>query len=85
MAYIGIGYSGSDSDFLQDLVNQHRIWLKGDRQPRFFGKCFLILYDSNTAREFAKKCLAAAAQDTISIFPMEKAIDIDLNKDTLFS
>lgn len=85
MAYIGIGYSGNDSDFLQNLVNQHRTWLNGDRQPRFFGKCFLILYDSNTAREFAKKCLAAAPQDTISIFPMEKSIDIDLNKDSQFS
>ena len=85
MAYIGIGYSGNDSDFLQNLVNQNRIWLRGDRQPKFFGKCFLILYDSNTAREFAKKCLVAAPQDTISIFPMEKSIDIDLNKDTQFS
>ena len=75
MSYIGIGYSGNDSDFLQDLVNQHRAWLRGDRQPKFFGKCFLIMYDSNTAREFARKCLAAAPQDTISIFPMEKPID----------
>ncbi len=76
MAYIGIGYSGDESDFLPEFVEQHRIWLKGDRQPKFFGKCFLILYDSNTAREFAKKCISAAQQDTISIFPMEKSIDI---------
>jgi hypothetical protein len=81
MAYIGIGYSGSDTDFLQNLVNENSVWLKGDRQPKFFGKCFILLYDSNTAREFAKKCLAAAPQDTISVFPMEKSIDIDLNKD----
>jgi len=85
MAYIGIGYTGNDSDFLQNVVNQHKIWLTGDRQPKFFGKCFLLLYDSNTAREFAKKCLAAAPQGTISIYPMEKAIDIDLNTDSEFS
>lgn len=76
MAYIGIGYSGDDSDFLPNFVEQHRIWLQGDRLPKSFGKCFLILYDSNTAREFAKKCITAAQQDTISIFPMEKSIDI---------
>ena len=81
MSYIGIGYSGTDSDFLQDLVNRNRAWLMGDRQPKFFGKCFLLLYDSNTAREFAKKCLAAAPQGTISIFPMEKAIDIGQTED----
>lgn len=76
MAYIGIGYSGEDPDFLVHTVEHHRIWLQGDRQPKFFGNRFLILYDSNTAREFAKKCLAAAPRDTISIFPMEKPIDI---------
>ena len=76
MAYIGIGYSGDDPDFLSNIVEQHRVWLQGDRQPKFFGKRFLMLYDSNTAREFAKKCLSAAPKDFISIFPMEKAIDI---------
>lgn len=80
MAFIGIGFSGNDSEFLQNLVNEHIIWLRGDRQPKFFGKRFLILYDSNTAREFANKCLAAAPENTISIFPMEKPIDIDLNE-----
>ena len=84
MSYIGIGYSGTDSDFLQDIVNRHRAWLMGDRQPKFFGKCFLILYDSNTAREFVKKCLAAAPQDTISIFPIEKPIDIGKIEDSQY-
>lgn len=76
MAYIGIGYSGDNPDFLSDIVEQHRVWLQGDRQPKFFGKRFLMLYDSNTAREFAKKCLTATTKEFISIFPMEKAIDI---------
>lgn len=75
MAYIGIGFSGDDTTFLEDFVAKHQIWLKGDRQPKFFGKCFILLYDSNTAREFAKKCLYEAPEDTISIFPMEKPID----------
>ncbi len=85
MAYIGIGYSGDNPEFLSDIVAQHQVWLQGDRQPKFFGKCFLILYDSNTAREFAKKCLAAAPEDSISIFPMEKAIDFKktVNHDTI--
>lgn len=77
MAYIGIGYSGSDSDFLQNFVEYHRVWLNGDRQPKFFGKCFLLLYDSNTAREFIGKCLAEAPQDTISVYQMEKSADIN--------
>jgi hypothetical protein len=76
MAYIGIGYSGSDVNFLTVFVEKHRLWLQGDRQPRFFGTSFLLLYDSNTAREFAKKCIAAAAKDTITVFPMEKPIDM---------
>ena len=73
MAYLGIGYSGSDPLFLRDLVNKHICWLKGDRLPRFFGDGFLILYDSNTAREFAKKCKEAAPDSTaVAFFTMEK-------------
>lgn len=75
MAYIGIGYSGDDPEFLINFVNMHINWLKGDRPPKFFGKCFLILYDSNTAREFAKKCIGAAPENTISIYPMSRPID----------
>lgn len=75
MAYLGIGYSGQDTSFLRDLVNKHINWLKGDRLPRFFGDCFLILYDSNTAREFAKKCKDAAAGDeNITFFTMDKSV-----------
>ncbi len=76
MAYIGIGYTGNDSDFLKNFVEKHSIWLKGDRQPKFFGTHFLVLYDSNTAREFVRKCLDAANNNAISIYPMEKNIDI---------
>jgi hypothetical protein len=60
MAYIGIGYSGEQQDFLRDVVSRHSSWLKGDRIPRFFGDSFVVLYDSNTAREFAKKCKGVA-------------------------
>jgi hypothetical protein len=76
MAYIGIGYSGPDEDFLTRFVEEHSAWLYGDRHPRFFGKSFLVLYDSNTAREFLKKCLKAAVRDTIVVYPMEKPLDI---------
>ena len=77
MAYIGIGYSGNDKHFLPDFVNKHRVWLKGDRQPKFFGSGFLILFDSNTAREFAKKCTDSSPPDTITVYPMGKPIDIN--------
>ena len=82
MAYIGIGYSGKDPDFLPNFVNQHKIWLEGDRQPKFFGNGYLILYDSNTAREFVKKCLSSAPRNTISIYPIDKPIDISFNQNS---
>jgi len=72
MAYLGIGYSGTDTSFLHNQVNSEIDWLKGDRLPRFFGNDFLVLYDSNTAREFAKKCCAAATDGTVTIYTMEK-------------
>lgn len=75
MAYIGIGYSGPDSDFLKNLTEKYGSWLRGDRIPRFYGDCFMVLYDSNTAREFAKKCHNAAPENTITIYPMEKPIE----------
>ena len=74
MAYIGIGYCGENGTFLRDFVQQHGAWLKGDRMPRFFGDAFVVLYDSNTAREFAKKCLDAAEKNTIVIYPMERPL-----------
>ncbi len=75
MAYIGIGSSSDDPAFLQSMVEAHSDWLSGDRIPRFFGDRFLVLYDSNTAREFAKKCLQAAASGTITIYPMEHPLE----------
>ena len=80
MAYIGIGYTGEEPEFLGTIVEQHSAWLKGDRQPKFFGSRFLLLYDSNTAREFARKCLDAAHQGTISVFPMDKPLPADRNR-----
>jgi hypothetical protein len=74
MAYIGIGYSGERPALLRDLVELHSAWLKGDRVPRFFGDAFVVLYDSNTAREFAKKCKDAAEKDSITIYPMERPV-----------
>jgi hypothetical protein len=74
MAYIGIGYSGTQPDFLREVASHHMAWLKGDRVPRFFGDAFVVLYDSNTAREFAKKCKDAAPPETITIYPMDRPI-----------
>ncbi|NLL12724.1 MAG: hypothetical protein GX267_04915 [Fibrobacter sp.] len=75
MTYLGIGYSGPDNLFLRDLVNKHIDWLKGDRLPRFFGDAFIVLYDSNTAREFAKKCKEASDdENVIVVYPMDKPV-----------
>ncbi len=72
MSYIGIGYCGEEESFLRKQVNQHIDWLKGDRLPRFYGDGFIVLYDSNIAREFAKKCILAAPYDSVHIYVMEK-------------
>ena len=74
MAYIGIGYSGENTAFLRELADRHGAWLRGDRNPRFFGDGFVVLYDSNIAREFAKKCKEAAGNDAITIYPMERPV-----------
>ncbi|KMQ51985.1 hypothetical protein CHISP_0974 [Chitinispirillum alkaliphilum] len=71
MAYLGIGYCGPNRSFLRDQVNKHMAWLKGDRLPRFFGDGFIVLYDSNTAREFAKKCELAAEKECLITYPMD--------------
>jgi hypothetical protein len=73
MAYIGIGYSGDDPGFLRVCASRHEAWLKGDRLPWFFGDSFVVLYDSNIAREFAKKCLEAAPDNTINVYTMERS------------
>ena len=72
MAYLGIGYSGPESGFLREQVNQHIDWLKGDRLPRFYGDDFIVLYDSNTAREFAKKCAGADPEKAVHMYTMDK-------------
>lgn len=74
MAYIGLGYSGPQPAFFREFVNLHTAWLKGDRMPRFFGDGFIVLYDSNTAREFAKKCRDAAEENSITIYQMDRPI-----------
>ena len=75
MAYIGIGSSNADELFLEKFVEKYSTWLDGDRQPRFHGKGFIVLYDSNTARELVKKCLAEAEAGTISIYSMNRLWD----------
>lgn len=77
MAYVGVGYSGGDDHFLEKLVDEHRDWLQGDRLPRFFGERFIVLYDSNTAREFVKKCREAADPNTLTVYPMGRPYDPD--------
>lgn len=55
MAWLGICYEGGDNEFLPEAVKRHNAWLSGDRVPRLYGKNFIVIYDSNTAREFVKK------------------------------
>jgi hypothetical protein len=74
MAYVGIGYLGTEAGFLKNLVDRNMAWLKGDRIPRFFGDNFVVLYDSNTAREFARMCKDAAPKDSILIYPMDRPV-----------
>jgi hypothetical protein len=74
MSYLGIGYSGNKKNFLTDLVKEHRAWLSGDKNPRFFGDSFLVMYDSNTAREFAKMCRDADSDNGIVVYPMERPV-----------
>ena len=74
MAYIGIGYSGDENAFLADFVEKNNDWLTGDRIPRFFGNSFVVLYDSNTAREFAKRCRCEAPAGTITVYRMDKPL-----------
>jgi hypothetical protein len=73
MAYLGIGYSGPDQGFLREFVENHRDWLSGDRKPRFYGDGFLVLYDSNTAREFAHKC-RKTKPSAIVVYPMGRPV-----------
>ena len=70
MTYIGIGYTGNDPSFLRDIVERNLAWLKGDRLPRFFGDHFLMLYDSNTAREFVRKCRAELREGKLHVYPV---------------
>ncbi len=72
MAYVGIGYAGSQELFLKKLAENHSAWLRGDRLPRFFGDRFVVLYDSNTAREFIKKCEIAAEPKELCIYVMDR-------------
>ena len=74
MAYLGIGYSGSEPEFLREQVNRNLNWLKGDRLPRFYGESFIVLYDSNTARELAKKLIDAAEENSITIYQMDRPL-----------
>lgn len=72
MAYLGIGYSGPQESFLREQVNKRIDWLKGDRLPRFYGDDFVVLYDSNTAREFVKKCRLEDCDNALHVYVMEK-------------
>jgi hypothetical protein len=55
MAWIGVCYEGSDTEFLSSELEKYSAWLNGDRLPRLVGKNLMIIYDSNTAQEFLKK------------------------------
>ena len=68
MAWLGICYDGPDSEFLPSTIEKHKQWLKGDRIPRIFGKHFIVIYDSNTAREFVKKIKSELEQGKIVVY-----------------
>ncbi len=71
MAYIGIGYTGAGEEFLSAQVHHNAAWLKGERTVRFFGPRFIVLYDSNTAREFVRICTRQAAHPgEITVYSM---------------
>jgi hypothetical protein len=76
MSFIGIGYKGENAYFLRNKVQKYFSWLQGDRKPHFFGDGFLVLYDSNTAREFAKKCFEEANAGEITIYQMGDPLDL---------
>lgn len=76
MSYIGIGYIGTDGQFLREMVDRNTAWLKGDRQPRFYGDQFIIMYDSNTAREFAHRCRESAEQNEIVVYPVGRPFEM---------
>lgn len=76
MAYLGIGYSGSDQAFLRRCVDEHIEWLKADRVPRFYGEQFLVLYDSNTAREFVHKCQRVSQAGSLTVYPMDRPYEL---------
>ena len=76
MAYLGIGYQGNDPEFLQEQIAIHSQWLKGDRLPRQYGNGFIVMYDSNTAQEFAKKCIESAPDNSIVLYKMDRTIQI---------
>ncbi len=72
MSYIGIGYKGSEKSLLEKYAKKHRDWLEGDRKPMFFGESFLVMYDSNTAREFIKMCLRDLAVSKLVVYKMDE-------------
>jgi hypothetical protein len=73
MAYLGIGYEGEDPDFFHARVRECDTWLTAERTVRFFGDRFIVLYDSNSAREFVHVCLAHARTRDITVFEMTTA------------
>jgi hypothetical protein len=75
MAFLGIGFSGTDAGFLRAQTEKYGDWLKGDRQPHFFGDCFMVLYDSNTAREFVKKCANETGENCLTVYSMSRPIE----------
>ena len=76
MAYIGIGYSGNDATCLREMVRRNSAWLNGDRIPRFYGDNFIVLYDSNTAREFVSRCRRQPFGPELTVYTMGNPTEI---------
>lgn len=68
MAWLGICYEGADGEFLPAALRKHEAWLSGDRIPKLYGNNFVVIYDSNTARELIKKLTAELITGRIVVY-----------------
>lgn len=74
MAWLGICYEGVDSDFLPSALRKHEAWLSGDRMPKLYGSNFVVIYDSNTARELIKKLTSELATGRIVVYTIPSVL-----------
>lgn len=74
MAWLGICYEGEEANFLPRVVEENHEWLKNDRIPRVYGSHFVLIYDSNTAREFLKKIKSQLKTGKITVYTVPSVL-----------